>query len=136
MKDQETQQRFIHLRSQGRSFACMAQDLNVSRGTLFNWSRKFRFEIQNLRAMELEALQEQLIATREQRARLYGDQLQRVEAELKKRDLADLSTGALFQMARTLRNQIQRETGTMEFASPLKDIPNEEYHEQAQHWAP
>ena len=114
----------------------MAQDLNVSRATLFNWSRKFRFEIQNLRAMELEALQEQLIATREQRARLYGDQLQRVEAELKKRDLADLSTGALFQMARTLRNQIQREIGTMEFASPLKDIPNEEYHEQAQHWTP
>ena len=56
MKDQETQQRFIHLRSQGRSFAGIAQELNVARGTLFNWSRKFRFEIQNIRAMELEAL--------------------------------------------------------------------------------
>jgi transposase len=136
MKDQETQQRFILMRAQGRSFARLAQDLNVSRGTLINWSRKFRFEIQNLRAIELEALQEQLLATREQRARMLGDELRRVEEELKKRNLADLSTASLHGLARSLRRQIERETGGMEFTSPLKEIPDEEYHEQVQHWTP
>lgn len=136
MKDQEIQLRFIQLRAQGHSFSRIAKELDVSCGTLFTWSRKLRFEVQNLRAMELETLQEQLITTREQRAKLYGEQLGRVEQELKKRDLADLSTGALFQLARSLRNQIQREIGTMEFASPIKDIPNDEYSEQIQQWTP
>ena len=73
VKDAETQQKFILLRAQGATFARIAQELGVARGTLVNWSRKFQFDINNLRAMELEHLQEQLIATREQRARLLAD---------------------------------------------------------------
>ena len=136
MHDLQIQQRFVHLRSQGWSFARIAEDIKVSRPTLINWSRKFQFEIQNLRAIELEALQEQLIATREVRARALGDQLRQVEQELKKRDLTELPTGRLFSLADSLRTQILRETGQMQFTSPLKEIPDEEYHEQAQNWKP
>lgn len=56
MHDVEVQQKFIQLRSQGLTFDRIAKELNVCRGTLINWSRKFRFEIQNLRAIELESL--------------------------------------------------------------------------------
>ena len=78
MKDVETQQRFVLLRSQGWSFARIATELSVAKGTLINWSRKFQFEITNQRAIELEALQEQLVATREIRARACGEQLKRI----------------------------------------------------------
>ena len=136
MHDVQVQQRFVQLRSQGWSFVRIATELNVSKPILINWSRKFQFEIQNLRAIELEALQEQLLTTREARARALGDQLRKVELELKKRDVAELSTSRLFTLADSLRQQILRETGQMQFTTPLRDIPNEEYHEQVQDWKP
>ncbi len=135
MKDQETQQRFVHLRAQGWSFARIAVELDVSKGTLINWSRKFQFEIGNQRAIELEALQEQLVSTREVRARALAEQLKRVEAELATRDLTQVSTGRLFGLAHSLRQQILAETGALKFTSPIKDIPDDEYHEQVQDWA-
>lgn len=48
MHDLDTQKQFVLLRSQGKSYDRIAAELNVSRQTLINWSRKFRFEIQNL----------------------------------------------------------------------------------------
>jgi hypothetical protein len=136
MKDQETQQRFIFMRSQGHTFAHIAQQLNVSRGTLVNWSRKFQFDINNLRAIELEDLQEKLISTRERRARLLGDQLATIEGELKKRNVTELTTPKLFSLAASLRRQIQREIGTMEFTTPTKDMPGEEMIDEVQDWKP
>ena len=61
MNDIATQQRFVQLRSQGCSFARIADELNVSKPTLIKWSRKFQYEIQNLRAVELEALQQKIV---------------------------------------------------------------------------
>jgi hypothetical protein len=50
MKDQETVQKFIELRAQGWSFVRIAAELGVAKSTLTEWSRKFRFEINNRRA--------------------------------------------------------------------------------------
>ena len=136
MKDVETQQRFVLLRSQGWSFARIATELSLAKGTLINWSRKFQFEITNARAIELEALQEQLVATRETRAKAFGEHLKRIEAELAKRDLTELSTSRLFALARLLRRDILRETGPLQFTSPINEIPQNEYHEQVQDWTP
>ncbi|HZM86356.1 MAG TPA: hypothetical protein VFF31_07335 [Blastocatellia bacterium] len=99
MIEAEKQQKFIQLRSQGWSFARIAQELDVAKGTLIALSRKLQFEIQNQRALELEALQEQLVASREARARALAEHLYRVEQELQKRDLSQVSTGRLFGLA-------------------------------------
>jgi transposase len=136
MHSTDVQKKFIQLRSQGLTFDRIAKELNVSRGTLINWSRKFRFEIQNLRAIELESLQEQLLATREIRARALTEELRRVEEELKKRDLASVSTGRLYGLAEALRRQVLRETGAMQFTTPSEGIPDDEYYEQVQDWNP
>jgi hypothetical protein len=137
MHDQETQQKFVELRAQGRSFTRLATELNVARRTLVDWSRKFQFEIQNQRAIELEALQEKYLAPREERLQHLGAQLTAVEAELKQRSIAELSTPRLFALADSLRRQIQREAGNGEvrFSSPVEEIPKDEFHEQAQDWA-
>jgi hypothetical protein len=136
MHDQQTIRRFVELRAAGWSFARLATEFNVSKPTLIAWSRKHQFEIRNLRAIELEALQEQLVATRETRARALAEQLRRIEAELQKRDVADLSTSRLFSLGDSLRQQILRETGSIQFTSPLREIPDEEYMEQVQDWNP
>lgn len=136
MKDQETQIKFVQLRVQGLSYARISRELDVATGTLVNWSRRFRFEIQNFRAIHMEALREQLVDSGEARARLLASQLKRVEEEIAKRDVAELSTGSLFQLARALRRQILDETGTSGFASPVDQIPSEEYHDKAQEWDP
>src|SRR5690242_20930422 len=103
MHNQETQDRFVLLRSQGMSFNDIAVNLEVSRSTLMLWSRKFRYEIANQRAMNLEQLQQKHLKTYAEQINALGDQLRAVETELKKRDLADLSTARLIGLADNLR---------------------------------
>ncbi len=136
MHDVQIQNRFVELRSQDWSFARIAAELNVSKTTLIAWSRKFQFDIQNLRVIELEALREQLLRSRTERARALAVQLQAVETELAKRDLGTVPTGRLFALAESLRRQIAEATGAPRFTSPLREIPEGEYHEHVQDWNP
>ena len=136
MIDQEKQQRFIQLRAQGWSYFRISQELSVSKGTLINWSRKFRFEIQNQHAVELETLRERLLANRETRAQMLSEQLRKIEAELHNRKLSDISTPRLYSMSASLRREILRETDPGLFASPTNEIPKDEYYEEVQSWTP
>jgi len=135
MHDQKTQQQFIELRVQGRSYARIAEELQVSRRTLIDWGRKFQFEIHNARVVEMEALRERFLVSREEQVRRLGERLAQVEAELAGRGVAELSTPRLFALAESLRRQIQRETGAeTRFSAPVNTIPADEYHEDAQDW--
>ena len=95
MKDQETVQRFIELRAQGWTYERLMTELNVTKPTLIAWSRKHQFEIQNLKAMELETLANKWLASVSARVGAWGQQLLRVETELARRDLTALSTPQL-----------------------------------------
>jgi hypothetical protein len=134
MHDDKTVQRFIDLRVQGWSFARIAAELNVSKPTLIAWSRKHQFQIQNLKAIELEALGEKWLASTTDRVNVLGGQLRRVETALGQRDVGELSTPQLHSLARSLRRQIEQATGTTGFTVPINEIPADEYHEQAQDW--
>ena len=135
MKDQETQQKFIDLRARGRSFARMAEELQVSKRTLIEWSRKFQFEIQNQRAIEMEVLRERYLNGREEEVRQLGERLREVEAELAVRKVAELSTPRLFTLAGLLRRQLLHATGgELRFSTPVQAIPADEYHDEAQDW--
>ena len=136
MNDLEKQQRFVFLRAEGWSFARIAQEIQISKPTLIKWSRKFQFDVQNHRAINAEALQEKWLSTREARINALGEHLRKVETELSSRNLADLSTSRLFALADSLRRQIRRETGPIEFSTPVSDIPGDEYHDQVQDWSP
>ena len=136
MHDEKTIQRFIELRSQGWPFARLSAELNVSKPTLINWSRKHQFHIQNLRAIELEALADKWLCSVSERLNHLGAQLQEVEAELAGRDLKDLSTNQLHSLARNLRRQMEQAAGAgpVRFTSPVRKIPDDEYHDQVQDW--
>jgi hypothetical protein len=134
MHDEKTVQRFVELRSQGWPFARIATELQVSKPTLINWSRKHQFHIHNLRAIELEALAEQWLSSVSDRLNRLGQQLQKVETELASRDIKELSTPQLYSLARNLRRQVEQAAGTVQFTSPTSEIPHDEYHDQVQDW--
>jgi hypothetical protein len=132
--DDQTVQRFIELRAQGRTYAQLMAELQVSKPTLIAWSRKHQFQIQNLKAIELEALAAKWLASVTDRVNAFGEQLRRIEAEIAKRDPAELTTAQLYTLARHLRRQIAQATGSVQFTSPIAEIPNDEYHDQVQDW--
>ena len=134
MHDDNTVQRFIELRAQGMTYARLMTELNVSKPTLIAWSRKHQFSIQNLKAIELEALGEKWLASTADRVNGLGEQLRQVEAELKQRNVTDLTTPQLHVLARSLRRQIESATGSPGFTVPINEIPAAEYHEQVQDW--
>jgi len=134
MHDDSTVQRFIELRAQGWSYARLVTELQVSKPTLIAWSRKHQFQIQNLKAIELEALGEHWLASVTDRVNLLGTQLRQVEAALGQRDVTALTTPQLYALARSLRRQIAQATATPGFTVPVAEIPAAEYHEQVQDW--
>ena len=134
MHDDKTVQRYIELRAQGWSYARLMTELNVTKPTLIAWSRKHQFQIQNLKAIELEALGEKWLTSVTDRVNALGEQLRAVEAELKQRSVSDLTTPQLYSVARSLRRQIESATGSPGFTVPVNEIPAAEYHEQVQDW--
>lgn len=134
MSDEVTVQRFIELRAQGWTYARLMAELHVSKPTLIAWSRKHQYQIQNLKAIELEALSDKWLASVTARADALGAQLQQVESELARRNITELTTPQLFVLARQLRRQIERLTGPAQFTCPIGEIPSAEYHEQVQQW--
>src|SRR5664279_5735049 len=127
MHDENTVQRFIELRASGMTFARLMTELNVSKPTLIAWSRKHQFQIQNLKAIELEALGEKWLASVTDRVNAFGEQLRQVETELARRNVGDLTTPQLYTLARSLRRQITQTTGATGFTVPVNEIPAEEY---------
>ena len=134
MHEEKTVQRFIELRSQGWPFARIATELNVSKPTLINWSRKHQFQIHNLRTVELEALSDKWLSSVSDRVNSLGEQLTKVEAELATRDVKELSTPQLYSIARKLRRQIEQTAGPLQFTSPVTELPDDEYHAQVHDW--
>ena len=134
MHDDNTVQRFIELRAQGWSYARLMTELNVTKPTLIAWSRKHQFQIQNLKAIELEALGEKWLASTTDRVNGLGEQLRRVEAVISQRDVGELTTSQLYALSRSLRQQIASSTGVASFTVPVNEIPADEYHDQVQDW--
>jgi transposase len=55
MKDTETKLMCFKLRAQGKSLATIADTVGVRRQTVANWLKKHEEEVENLKAIELDA---------------------------------------------------------------------------------
>jgi|ERR1041385_638420 transcriptional regulator with XRE-family HTH domain len=134
MKDQETIQQFIELRSQGLSFARIAEKLGVAKSTLILWSQKHQYLIQNLRAIEWEDFVDRTLASKQERLQSLCEQLRRLDAELARRDLASLPTHRLQSMAEQLRRRIDRECGPTQFSAGMELSRDDETRQAVQDW--
>jgi len=95
---EEQKSRFIHLRAKGLSYAKIAKELKVSTSTLTNWNQELLEEIAQVKAVELEALQEEYLMLKEGRIRLLGGQLKAIQEKISNRDLSKVSTEKLMEL--------------------------------------
>jgi hypothetical protein len=108
MHSTTTKNEFIELRAKGWSLARIAARTNVCVRTLVDWNRHSQAEIRALRAVELEALQEKILATHEQELTRLAQHLQRLEEEMIKRPLQFVDTKDLFRLSSLVRAEIRK----------------------------
>lgn len=96
MKSMEQKERFIELRAQGKSFNSIAEEMKVAKNTLISWSREYEMEIGNMKAMELDALQEQYFISKKRRLEVLGERITALKTELEQRDLKEIPTKDLY----------------------------------------
>lgn len=98
MLDNLTKEYFIELRAQGQSYSKISKIINVSKPTLIEWSKEFIDQISNLRAIDLEDLQEKYFIHKRKRIEIFGNQLEAIKQELSSRDLKSISTEKLLDL--------------------------------------
>lgn len=110
-KTLEDKEQFIELRAKGYSFAKISEQINVSKPTLIQWSQDeatFR-NINNLRALHLDELQEKYAISKQHRIEVFSELLERIKAELATRDLTELSTVRLVSLHIRLLDAVRRD---------------------------
>ena len=108
MHNTETKSQFIELRAKGWSLARIAAHLNVCSRTLVDWNRHSQAEIRALRAVELEALQEKILASHELELTRLTQHLKRLEEEMVKRELQAVETKDLYRLSSLVRAEIRK----------------------------
>ncbi|MCK2020682.1 hypothetical protein [Peribacillus frigoritolerans] len=127
MKNNETRQKFIELRAKGVSFSKIAKELNTAKSTLIAWSKEHLMEIDNLKAVELESLQEQFYMTKKARIELLGRQVERMKKELDKRDFSDVPSDKLLDALTKTLNRLKNDEIEITFkgeGDTLEDLVN------------
>ena len=122
MKDNETKERFIELRAEGRSFERIAKELKTSKQTLIDWSKELELEIANLKAIELEALQERYYLTKKAKIERFGKMLDKLKQEIEKRDFSQIPTDKLVDMIIKLHDHIKGELTEIQFTEETQDL--------------
>lgn len=125
MIDNQTKEKFIELRAQGKSFNTIAKELGVSKPTLIDWSREFVDQISNLKTIELEDLQEKFYIQKRKRIEIFGAQLETIKQELSLRDLKTISTERLLDLLAKFTSILKSEETPVRFTakiSPVDDL--------------
>lgn len=104
----DTKSQFLELRAKGWSLARIAEHLKLAQRTLVDWNRQEHEQIRTLRAIELEALQEKILSTREQELLRLKQELDRLEQELTKRSVEVVSTENLYRLVALIRAEIRK----------------------------
>jgi hypothetical protein len=104
---ESTKHQFIELRAQRLSLAGIAEKIGVSKRTLIDWNREHQAQIDGLRAAELEALHERILASHEQELTRLASFQRQIEGELEKRSVKALSMEKLFRLSFQVRREIR-----------------------------
>lgn len=109
MKSSEIKEKFILLRGEGRSFASIAEELNVCKLTLIKWSKEFQLDIENLKATRMESLRELYITSKEEKVKLYKMLSNKVLKEIEKKEFKDETFDHLMRLYSEYEKYIEKE---------------------------
>ncbi len=105
----DQKERFIEMRAKEIPYEQISMDLGVSKPTLIKWGRELELEVSNRRALELDFLQDKYFVSKKKRIEFFGEQLNRFKEELFKRDLSEIPTDKLFEMAMKTIGSLKQE---------------------------
>lgn len=106
MKDIKIKHRYVELRGLGKPQRAAADELGIGIQTAVRWEREYKEQIENRKAMELEALLERHQMTVQAQIERYGVELARLNEEKDKRDLAKVPTPKLYDMTIKLHTRV------------------------------
>jgi transposase len=109
MSTVDTQEQFIEMRANNESYASIATKLGVSKTTLIKWAKEYEYEIHNQRSLNMDALQEQYKMGRKYRIEMLAGRLEKLQAEVEKRDLSEVPTYKLYEMIDRTVQALERE---------------------------
>ena len=105
----DLKQQFITLRAKGHSLERISKKLGKCRQTLSNWNSDLQEEIANAKSIELEALFEECLLTKQHRIRELHNLLSKINEELDKRDLSSISDDKLIDLRLKVGIQLKDE---------------------------
>jgi len=119
VKTTEQKEKFVELRAKNWSFKKIAKQLGISKPTLIKWSKELNQKIANMKAIELEAIQEKYYMQKKQKIEIYGQQLEKIKEELEARlennELKDVKTEQLFKLFFEYMDRLEVERVPVEF---------------------
>ena len=132
MHTNETKDKFIELRAKGISLDDIATQLDISKGTAVAWSARFNTRIQQLRAVELQAIQERVLNSYEQDLTYMADELKRVQQILRERDYGYVDTQQLYWYQGALLARIDKKCAPIHIPDGAQDTGDEKLTETDQ----
>lgn len=98
MHDIEKRKQFIQLRAANLSFRTIAKKIGVARSTLCNWESTLETEIKLCKKDEIDGLCESYHITVTSRIKRLGELANKLEDEIRNRDLSDVATDKLISL--------------------------------------
>jgi lambda repressor-like predicted transcriptional regulator len=123
MHPTDSKSQFIELRAKGWSLNRISVQIGVCKRTLVDWNRQSSLELEELRALELEALEERILASHEEELQRLVTHQKAIEQELLGRRYATLPTDKLFRLSALVRDQILKLRQRSEAAASLATRP-------------
>jgi hypothetical protein len=94
----DQKERFVELRAKGVPYERIVEEIGVSKPTLIKWGREMELEISNRKALELEVIQEKYYVSKVKRIELFGEELNRLNEEITKREYSEMGLKELLDM--------------------------------------
>ncbi len=116
----DLKEQFITLRARGLSLEKISKQIGKCRQTLSNWNSDLQEEIANSKAIELEALFEECLLTKEHRVKELSKLMSKINEELEKRDLSQISDDKLIDLKLKIGDQLKNEFFEPKIVSDLE----------------
>jgi len=108
VKDTKKKHQLVELRGQGKSQRTVAKELGIGLQTVVRWERELKEQIENQKAIDLDALLERHQLTSQAQIERYAVEIARVDEEIQMRPLTDVSTPKLYVIRIKLHTRVDR----------------------------
>jgi len=126
MTRNEKKEQYILLRAEGLSYRKIAERLQISRNTCKRWEEDLAAEISRTKSERLEDVYNLYKLGREEHIKKLGETLQRIDAALEEKDLAEVPAEKLLKIKLDYEERLQALYTEPATAGNFKDYTEEE----------